>query len=77
MSPCNIGNPLPGPGATLRVAATLIPQSARLTGNEAPIPILISATSVNPEDMATEADNQVDGVIEVRAAADVFLDNRG
>lgn len=73
---CNIGNPLPGPGDTLRVATTITPRTG-LVGDEDPIPIMFSVTSVNPEALGDDVDNTASGEIEILAAADVFLDNPG
>lgn len=72
---CMIGNPLPGPGVTLRVSTTLIPRPS-LMGNEGTIPLMFSVTSVNTE-IDTGADNMAEGQLMVRAVADVFLDNPG
>ena len=73
---CNIGNPLPGPDATLRVYTVFIPQPS-LLGNEDPVTVQFSATSVNDEAEGNTDNNAVDGEVQIQAAADIFLDDPG
>ncbi len=74
---CSIGNPLAGPNENLQVTTVVIPQ--QLVGNEMPLNINFSVSSVNPEDETTIADgsNSFMGQLLVAAQADITLDSSG
>ncbi len=74
---CSIGNPLAGPNENLQVTTVVIPQ--QLVGNEMPLNINFSVSSVNPENEATIADgsNSFTGQLLVTSQADVILDSPG
>ncbi len=72
---CSIGNPFSGPG-TNRLRVQLSPRTT-IIGNEAPVSINFTVTSINPEDPATVADNSnfVIAQMEIVARADISIDD--
>lgn len=73
---CSIGNPLRGPGSTLRVATTFNLQ-ANLVGNEDDISIGFSVQSVNVEAPGNDVNNMAGGSVQFNAIADITLDPVG
>lgn len=72
---CNIGNPLEDEN-TVKVTTTIVPMDS-LVGNEDPVTVNFSLTSVNRENSGTLGNNNASLRFMVNAIADITLDSPG